>query len=199
MSDASAMPEKAREVLDLLLAGNQRYIAGAYRHPHQSPERRSEISEGQHPIAAVLTCSDSRVSPELIFDQGLGDLFEVRVAGNALGDLGLGSLEYAAAHLDVPLLMVLGHSKCGAMTGAAAGGEHEAHIGSVVAALRPALDEVQGHPGDLVDNAARANARRVARALRESEPLISELVAVGRTAVVAAYYDIDTGGVEILE
>lgn len=108
-----ANPEKG---LAALVEGNRRYQAQRLTHPHQNAARRAALAAGQHPFAAVLSCADSRVPPEIVFDQGLGDLFVVRVAGNITDDVVLGSLEYAVEHLHVPLVVVLGHYKCGAVT-----------------------------------------------------------------------------------
>ena len=109
------------QALQRLVEGNQRSVAGAWTHPHQSLERRAGLTKGQAPFAVILACADSRVSPEVLFDQGLGDLFVIRVAGNVIDNLGLGSLEYAAEHLHTPLIVVLGHTQCGAVQAAVAG------------------------------------------------------------------------------
>ena len=146
----------------------------------------------------ILGCADSRVPPEVIFDQGLGDLFVVRVAGNVVDDIVLGSIEYAAAHLHTPLIVVLGHFRCGAVGATVAGGELEGHLPSLAAAIQPAVDRVKGLPGDLVDHAVRANARMVADQLESSAPVLAELVEAGRLKIVATCYDLDTGAVELL-
>jgi carbonic anhydrase len=139
------------------------------------------------------------VPPEVIFDQGLGDLFVIRVAGNVLDDIVVGSVEYAAAHLHTPLIVVLGHARCGAVGATVAGGELEGHLPSLAEAIQPAVDQVQGLPGDLVDNAVRANAKMVAEQLKSSHPVLSELVNAGALKIVAARYDLDTGLVELLQ
>jgi len=188
----------ADQALERLVAGNKRYVAAQQAHPHEAPERRAELSDGQYPFAVILGCADSRVPPEVIFDQGLGDLFVIRVAGNVLDDCVLGSIEYAAAHLHTPLIVVLGHSKCGAVGATVEGGELEGHLPSLAAAIQPAVDQARGLPGDLVDNAVRANATMVVGQLKASEPVLSELVDAGKLKVVAACYDLDTGEVELL-
>ena len=113
----------ADDALAQLVEGNRRFVSGEVARPHQSAARRAELAKGQAPVAIVLTCSDSRVAPELYFDQGLGDLFVIRNAGNVLDDHVLGSIEYAVEHLHVPLLIVIGHEKCGAVSAAVGGGE----------------------------------------------------------------------------
>lgn len=186
------------EGLKRLLEGNQRYVAARALHPNETAECRTRVAGGQEPFAMVLGCSDSRVPPEVLFDQGLGDLFVVRTAGHVLDDAGLGSLEYAAEHLGVRLLLVLGHERCGAVGAAVKGGEAEGHLEYLVKAIAPAVEATRGTPGDAVDNAVRANVAQVAATLRSSKPLLRELAEDGRLKVVGARYDLDTGVVEVL-
>lgn len=122
-----------------LIDGNKRYVEGKFIHPNQSAERRMELSKDQNPFAVILSCSDSRVPPEIIFDQGIGDLFIIRVAGNIISNEVLGSIEYAVEHLDVGLVVVLGHERCGVVSAAVAGGEVHKHISSLVEAILPAV------------------------------------------------------------
>jgi carbonic anhydrase len=190
VSAASALAE--------LKAGNAHHVAHRYTHPHQTSERQRELASGQHPHAQVLSCADSRVPPEVVFDQGLGDLFVVRVAGNVASDAELGSLEYGALHLHVPLLVVLGHQHCGAVTAAVEGGEAEGHIASLVTLIRPAVEATKGMPGDPVDNAVKANVEMTVKKLRSS-PIFSELIAGGKLKIVGAVYSLDTGKVTWLE
>jgi len=164
------------EALKRLLDGNQRYAVAKAAHPNQTAECRTQIAGGQSPYAIVLGCADSRVPPEVLFDQGLGDLFVVRVAGNVLDDAGLGSLEYAADHLGVHLLVVLGHERCGAVDAAVKGGEAEGHVKYLVKALKPAVEAAKGRPGDGLDNAVRTNVALAVKRLRGSKPVLSELV-----------------------
>ncbi len=187
------------QALQQLLAGNARYVAGQSIHPDQTVERRESLAKGQSPMAIVLTCSDSRVAPELFFDQGLGDLFVIRNAGNVLDDHVIGSMEYAVEHLHVPLIIVVGHEKCGAVTAAVAGGAVPGHLHSITDDIQPAVEASKDLPGDKVDNAVRANALRAAGILTHVEPVLNE--AVGRTnlLIVAARYDLDTGKIEILK
>jgi carbonic anhydrase len=188
----------ADSALAELKAGNAHHVAHRYTHPHQTSERQRELASGQHPHTQVLSCSDSRVPPEVVFDQGLGDLFVVRVAGNVASDSELGSLEYGALHLHVPLLVVLGHQHCGAVTAAVEGGEAEGHIGSLVTLIRPAVEATKGMPGDPVDNAVKANVEMTVKKLRSS-PIFSELIAGGKLKIVGAVYSLDTGKVTWLE
>jgi carbonic anhydrase len=148
------------QALSALLAGNQRFVSGRTNHPDQKMSRVKELAKTQHPFAAVLGCADSRVDPDIIFDQGLGDLFPVRVAGNIVDDAVLGSLEYAVEHLQCPLIVVLGHEGCGAVTAAVNGGEPGTHITFLVDAIAPALAQAKALPGDLISNTVRLNALR---------------------------------------
>jgi len=185
----------ADSVLAELTAGNAHHVAHRYQHPHETAERQRELASGQSPHAEILSCADSRVPPELIFDQGLGDLFIIRVAGNVVSDTELGSLEYGAEHLHVPLLVVLGHQHCGAVTAAVEGGEAEGHIAALVNLLRPAVEKTRGMPGDHVENAVTANVEMVVKQLRTSTPVLAKLVSEGKLKVVGAVYSLDTGKV----
>jgi carbonic anhydrase len=188
----------ADEALQRLSEGNKRYVVGKFIRPHQTSVRRAELIEGQHPFAIILSCSDSRIPVEIVFDQGIGDLFVVRVAGNIADDVALGSIEYAAAHLHVPLVVVMGHGGCGAVAATTSGGELEGHLPVIAAAIRPAVDKVKTQQGDLVNNAARANAVMVAEKLKASKPVLSELVRSGKLTIEAAFYDIKSGKVEFI-
>lgn len=184
--------------LKRLLEGNQRFVAGSPKHGNQSAARRAELLKGQAPFAVILTCSDSRVAPELIFDQGLGDLFVIRVAGNVLDNLGLGSIEYAVEHLRAPLLVVLGHSNCGAVAATVGGGHAPGHIHCVVNALEPAVTATRTQAGNIVDNAVRANVQAVVKQLQSAEPILRETIQAGKLKVAGARYDLESGAVEIL-
>lgn len=184
--------------LQQLMEGNQRFVNTSLNHPNQDGERRISLGSGQAPFAAVLACADSRVPPEVLFDQGLGDLFVVRVAGNILNDQLLGSLEYAAAHLNTPLIVVLGHTNCGAIGAVAQGAELEGHIASLVPAIQPAVDKVRDQEGDLTDNAAREVAIMTAIQLQESEPIMADLVKAGKVKVVPAFYELESGEITLL-
>src|SRR5262245_21823014 len=188
----------ADTVLAELRAGNEHHAAKHYVHPHLTSARQRELASGQHPHAAILSCADSRVAPEIVFDQGLGDLFDVRVAGNVAGDAEIASLEYAAEHLHCPLVVVMGHQKCGAVSAAVEGGEATGHLPALIAAIRPAVEKAAGLPGDRVENAVRINVENVVRQLRGSRPVLEEMNAAGHLRIVGAVYSLDTGKVEWL-
>jgi carbonic anhydrase len=193
-----AVPATGDEALAKLMAGNQRYVSNGLAHPNQSADRRGEVAKGQKPFAVILGCADSRVGPEIVFDQGLGDLFVVRVAGNVLDSSALGSIEYAAEHLHTPLIMVLGHQKCGAVEAALKGGEAPGQIGSLVKAIQPAVAHAKGQPGDALDNAVKANVEMVVAQLKTAKPIVTDLLEHGKVKVVGARYRLDTGAVELL-
>jgi carbonic anhydrase len=178
-----------------LIEGNKRYVASGATHPHQTNDRRTEVAKEQKPFAIILACADSRVSPEIIFDQGLGDLFVVRVAGNIVDDHALGSLEYAAEHFNVGLIVVLGHERCGAVTAALAGGHAPGHIASIVEAIKPAVAKISGKGDEALDAAIAENIKFVVQQLRSSAPILKEKVAHHKLEVVGARYDLDTGAV----
>ena len=186
-----------QQALQLLVEGNQRYVAHKASHPHTDQKRLSEVATGQTPFAIILGCADSRVPPEVVFDQGLGDLFVIRVAGNILDDAVLGSIEYAAVNLKVGLVMVLGHERCGAVSAAVGGKKMPNHISSLVKAIQPAVDRVKGKTGDLLDNAVRANVQMVVEQMGASEPL-GDLVKSQKLKIVGGRYDLDMGTVEII-
>ncbi len=189
----------AEHALLSLLDGNERFRSGIISHPRQNAGRRGEILASQHPIAAIVGCSDSRVPPEIVFDQGLGDLFVVRVAGNVLDDTALGSIEYAAEHLHVPLVLVLGHSGCGAVTAAASGDHLPGHMRALGDRLRPAIEAAGNMPGDLLDNAIRENVLRSVSLLSTSQPLLASLVSSGELVIRGAVYDLSSGGVHLVQ
>ncbi len=193
----------ARESLTRLTTGNQRYVTGAASLATRSPARRVELVHEQHPFATIVTCADSRVTPEFIFDQGLGELFVVRVAGNICDDVVLGTVEYGALHLGVNLVVVMGHRGCGAVAAAidhqsVEGPMTRSHIDALITAIRPALCAVET-PSDetFLDAGGRANAQRVAAQIRRSVPVMADLAAVD-VLIVAAYYDIESGKVSWL-
>ncbi len=189
----------ADEALSELKEGNARFVGGKHESPNLTMERVKEVVAGQHPEAIVLACSDSRVPPELIFDEGIGDLFVVRVAGNVSEPASLGSIEYAAEHLGVPLVVVLGHHRCGAVKATAeAKGAVPGNIGTLVKEIAPAVAEARKHPGKegLVDDAVHANVALVARQLTTESKVMAHLVHEGKVKIVTAVYDLETGGIE---
>ena len=188
------------EAISKLKEGNGRYTSGNVQHPGQTAERRTELAKTQHPFAAVVSCSDSRVPPEIVFDQGLGDLFVVRVAGNVINDEGLGSVEYTVDHLGTRLILVLGHQSCGAVKAAretiAAKGKAPGHIESLVTAIKPA---VEATAKDDLETTVKANVRNVVQALRSSTPILKAKVDSGEIQVIGGYYSLDTGAVTFLD
>jgi carbonic anhydrase len=190
----------AADALARLKAGNQRFVAGKLQHPHQDSKRRTELATGQQPFAIVLGCADSRTSPEVLFDQGLGDLFVIRVAGNIIDDHVLASIEYAVEHLGAQLVVVLGHQRCGAVQAAKetidSKAEAPAHINSLVTAIRPAVEATRGAD---VEATAKANVDNVVQSLRSSEPVLKKEVEAKAISVVGAYYNLDTGAVAFTE
>jgi carbonic anhydrase len=192
-------PEQA---LRRLKAGNARYVSGMTTHPDQSAARRKKLASGQKPFATILACADSRVGPELIFDQGLGDLFVIRVAGNVVDDTVMGSVEYAAIHLNCPLVMVLGHEHCGAVTAAVAAvsgksedEDKDTKIGALAGLIAPAVKAVPADAPDKVEAAVEENARRGAHILVTASRPLGERVRQGRLQIVSARYSLDDGRV----
>jgi len=189
---------EADQALKKLTDGNKRYASLKQKHPNQGVRRRAEVSKGQKPFAVIVGCSDSRIPPEILFDQGIGDIFVIRDAGNIVDDVALGSIEYAVDHLGTRLVVILGHSKCGAVTATVQGGEAHGHIGSIAKAIIPAVKKAKVKKGDIIDNAIRINIDLVTKQVKTSTPIIAKLVKGGKVKVVGAYYDIDSGLVEIL-
>ncbi|OLP16184.1 carbonic anhydrase [Leptolyngbya sp. 'hensonii'] len=183
--------------LQKLMEGNQRFVQQRTRHPNQNRARLQEVAQAQHPFATILSCADSRVPSEILFDQGLGDIFDVRVAGNIVTPEALGSLEYAVALLNSPLLMVLGHERCGAVTAAVQGEALPGSIGTFVKAIKPALARVRGQQGDTVDNAVTANVQYQMERLQKSS-LLTERIRSSQLKLVGGRYDLDTGVVTIV-
>jgi carbonic anhydrase len=192
----------AAAALARLVEGNQRYATGGLLHPDQTLERRQELSADQAPFAVVLSCADSCVPPEVIFDQGLGDLYVVRVAGNILSDMVLGSIEYAVVHLQTPLILVLGHQGCPAMNAAVEavieGREAAGHGASLLDALRPAVEDARQQSGDVLDNAVRANVKLMLNQLRITSSILEEQLGRGVLKLAGGYHNLDTGGIELV-
>ena len=192
----------ADEALVRLLEGNERFVAGRERHPNRGAELRLQLAEAQYPFAVILGCADSRVPPEILFDEGLGDLFVIRNAGNIVDATGLASIEYGVHRLGASLVLVLGHERCGVMTAAVAvahdGAEVFGHLWSLIDAVRPALEKSDGGQGDAIDQAVRAHVKIQVERLRRADPIMSRAVKTGTVRVVGARYDIDDGQIEVL-
>lgn len=193
---SSAPNDSPDEALQALIDGNARYVSGKPEHPNRSEEARLAVKGTQRPFAAVLGCADSRVSPEIIFDQGIGDVFVVRVAGNVAGPLELDSLEYAIDHLGAVLILVLGHESCGAVDAVIHGKADD--IEAVAALIEPAVNRSRSLPGNHLENAVKANVRDVVAYLKTTE-VISKLLAKGGVDVVGGYYRLGSGRVEIID
>jgi carbonic anhydrase len=194
----------ADEALRLLKEGNTRYVEGRLQHPRQDGARRGlTAAQGQHPLAVVLSCSDSRVPPEIIFDQGIGDLFVVRVAGNVAATDEIGSIEYAVDHLAAPLVVVLGHSQCGAVTAVVDDTKLPPNIANLVEPIKPAVDKArEANPEAAKDVLLKAaitgNVWQAMEDMLRLSPLIREKVKDGQAQVVGALYDLDSGQVQWL-
>ncbi|MCU0536536.1 MAG: carbonic anhydrase [Hydrococcus sp. Prado102] len=184
--------------LKRLLDGNQRFVEHKLQNPDRSLKRQLEIAKAQHPFAAILSCADSRVPAEIIFDEGLGDLFDVRIAGNIATPEAVGSLEYATALLNTPLLMVVGHERCGAVTAAVENKPLPGKIGTFAKAIAPAVTRVKDESGDPVENAVVANVLYQIEQLKQASTLLTDLVETGKLAIVGGRYDLDTGKVTIV-
>lgn len=187
-----------KTALQQLLAGNQRFVQQQRQYPHQSRLRLQEVAQAQHPFATILSCADSRVPAEIIFDAGIGDLFDIRIAGNIITPEVLGSVEYAAALLRTPVIMVLGHERCGAVTAAVRSEALPGQIGTCIQAIKPAIALVKTKPGDPVDNAVIANVQYQVDSLKRNSELIAQLLLSGHLEIVGGRYDLDTGAVVIL-
>jgi carbonic anhydrase len=195
----------ADEVVKLMLAGNQRFSSGASTHPRRTPADFKPLAAGQSPIACIVACADSRVTPEILFDLGIGELFVVRVAGNYVDGAGAsvkGSVEYAVAELGVSLIMILGHSQCGAIK-AAIQHLHDKDalpgaINDLVNSIKPAVTASENQPGDKLENAIRANVRRGVERLNGLGPVVAPAVTSGKIKVVGAVYDLATGKIAMV-
>ena len=179
-----------------LKSGNARFVADSVQHPNLSKTRRGELVAGQNPFAVILACADSRIPPELVFDQGLGDLFVIRVAGNVVNDQILGSVEYAVTNLGARLIVVLGHERCGAVTAArdtlATGARAPGHVQSILEAIRPAVEATRGQG---LETTIGRNVAHTADLLRQSGPILQAQVSSGAVKVVGASYVLKSGEV----
>ena len=198
------------QALHLLMDGNRHFVKGDLDNlEHMSTgSRRIGLVAGQHPYAVILTCSDSRVPPEILFDKGLGEIFVARVAGNiaSAGEL-LGSIEYGVEHLGASLIMVLGHSKCGAVTATydahVTGALPEKNIDSLVKAIDPAVTAVletnpAGTKDEVIEECIVENVNKVTESIEANSPIVKELVELGKVKIVKAKYDLGTGAVTLL-
>jgi carbonic anhydrase len=191
------------ESLTKLLDGNKRYVSGELAKKDIGDKRRQELTKGQHPFATVITCSDSRVAPELIFDQGLGDIFIIRVAGNVVEPTTLGSIEYGVEHLHTPLLILLGHEQCGAVAATMdAKGKPEGNIGAILKKIMPAVKTAKAAKKDKDETlqiAIQENVRNTYRDIMKNSKIVPEMVHEGKLKVIGAEYYLGTGKVEIID
>lgn len=186
-------PVNPDAALKRLLEGNQRFVEGKRQNPNQSRLRLQETAVAQYPFAAILGCADSRVPAEIVFDQGLGDLFVVRVAGNVASQTAIGSLEFSTAVLGAQLIVVVGHSRCGAVVAAAKGDPLPGRIGVFVEEIKPAVARVRAKTGDLEENSIIANVQYQAQKLAESSTILGGLIKEGKLKIVGGRYDLATG------
>jgi carbonic anhydrase len=196
-SSKETRSQSVDRIWDSLLAGNKRYVAGNVA-SHNVVSRRHDLAKNQHPLVAVLSCSDSRVPPEITFDQGLGDLFVVRVAGNSADPMGIGSLEYAVEHVGTVVIVILGHQSCGAVTAACSG--EKMPTSNLEAVVEPI--EKSCHVGkerhaseDLVDFAIKDHVHETANALLAHSEILKHAHDEGKLSIIEAYYSLDSGKV----
>jgi carbonic anhydrase len=193
---ASATPS-ADAVWADLMAGNQRFVAGKPR-THELVSARHQLASGQNPNVIVLSCSDSRVPPEVIFDQSLGDLFVIRTAGNVADRVALGSIEYAVDHIHSPVLLVLGHQKCGAVTAACSGDKMPSvNLDAIVDMINPAVikAKIYAKADDLIESAVKENVHQSAKDVQANSEIIRDAVKSGKLKVIEAEYQLDSGEV----
>lgn len=185
-----------------LMAGNARFVSGKPLRPNQTLARRTELAKGQKPPVVVLSCADSRIPPEMVFDQGLGDVFTVRVAGNIVDEDVLGSIEYAIEHLGSSLIVVMGHQSCGAVKAVVDKAEADGHILPLVKHIMPVVEADRKKPGadpkNLLDDSINDNVRQSVKQLNADETL-SKFVASKKIKVVGARYQLDSGKVQVIQ
>lgn len=178
--------------IEQLMQGNKRFANQKTKQPNRGSFRLREVAKGQHPFAAILGCADSRVPAEIVFDQGLGDLFVVRVAGNVATDEEIGSLEFGTLVLGAKTILVLGHSSCGAVKATIDNKPVPGKIGSILDHIKPALADSKGQSGDTVKNVTIANIKSQIAVLKTST-VIADLITAGKLKIIGGFYDLDTG------
>lgn len=197
-SQGKPLPVSPDEALKKLMDGNKRFVEGKRLHPNQSQSHLLETSVAQYPYACILGCADSRVPAEIVFDQGLGDLFVVRVAGNVASQTAIGSLEFSTAVLGSQLIVVLGHGKCGAVVAAIKNEPLPGRIGVFVEEIKPAVETAKKQTGDMEKNSIIANVRYQTQELGENSTILGGLIREGKLKVVGGIYDLVTGKVTII-
>ncbi len=191
VADNNISPDEA---LKRLMDGNRRFVSARRRNPNQNRARLTEVAKGQNPFAAILGCADSRVPAEIVFDQGLGDLFVCRIAGNVATAEEIGSLEFGTLVLGSKVILVLGHERCGAVDATIKGAQVPGQIASILDAIKPAVARAEGQTGDRLENTTKANILLQIERLKAS-PVLSQLIEEGKLKIVGGYYDLDTGAV----
>ena len=187
-------PNKA---LQELLDGNDRFVTSKRRNGNQTHSRLLEVAKSQKPFASILGCADSRVPSEIVFDQGLGDLFVCRIAGNIATTQQIGSLEFGSLVLGAKVIMVMGHERCGAVDAAIKGAEVPGRIGSLLEAIKPSVESSKEQSGDKLENACKANILAQVEELKSSS-VLSELIKAEKLKIVGSYYDLDTGRISMV-
>lgn len=196
VSQLGKTPNTPEEALTTLLEGNRRFVNGNISNPNSGIDRVKKTAAHQEPFAAIIGCSDSRVPIELIFDQGIGDIFVIRTAGNNVeGDMVMGSIEYAVSHLGVKILLVLGHGSCGGVTSAITHSEHNSALGNLLHHIQTDIPEYVGKP-ELLDEAIHAHTHSQVETLLQNN-IIVENIEKGKLIVRGAYYNVHTGEVTI--
>jgi carbonic anhydrase len=193
-AEEDVTPDKA---LQELLEGNERFVKAKRRNPNQTQSRLVEVAKGQKPFASILGCADSRVPSEIVFDQGLGDLFVCRIAGNIATTQQIGSLEFGSLVLGTKVIMVMGHERCGAVDAAIKGAQVPGQIGSLLEAIKPSVESSKEKEGDKLENACKANILAQVDKLKSS-PVLSELIKAEKLKIVGGYYDLDTGRISVV-
>lgn len=190
----------AQDALKKLTDGNERFMAQKEKHPDVNKKRRKEMLKGQHPFVVILSCSDSRVPPELIFDQGLGDIFEIRNAGNVLDEHVIGSIEYAVMHCGVKLIVIMGHQDCGAIAATLSGKSETKYIKSLEDSIQPAVEDCKKHGVDVnSDNVVKAHVMQDIEELMTQDTNLVKYMKENNVQIIPAYYHLDTGKVEFLK
>jgi len=187
-----------QQALQMLMEGNERFVKRKTKNStNRDVTRVRAVSQNQYPFASILSCADSRVPAEIIFDQGFGDLFMCRVAGNVATPEEIGSLEFGTAVLGSKILMVMGHKRCGAVSAAIKGGEFPGQIGTLISAIQPALKNANISTNNQLEEAVKANVLYQVQILNKS-PVVSQLIQTNKLKVVGSYYDLDTGAVTLV-
>lgn len=190
----------AEKALEKLIQGNERFVSLKLKHPDSDKKRRKEMLKGQHPFVVILSCSDSRVPPELIFDQGLGDIFEIRNAGNVLDEHVIGSIEYAVMHCGVKLIVIMGHQDCGAVAATLSGVSETKYIKSLEESVQPAVDDCKKKGIEVnSDNVVKAHVMQDINELMQQDIELVKYMKKNNVQILPAYYSLETGKVEFLK